>query len=42
MLSFLVRAFSRIYLLIDRRRRGISGPAGQQTAFGHDTNYPFF
>ena len=42
MLSFLVRTFSRFYTLFDRRRRRLSGPPALPTAFGHDTNYPFF
>jgi hypothetical protein len=41
-LSFLVRTFSRFYALFDRRKHRLAGPPAQPTAFGHDTNYPFF
>ena len=41
MLSFLVRAFSRVYLLIERRRRKLRH-LDKPSEFEYDTNYPFF
>ena len=41
-LTFLIRGFSRIYMLIERRRRRLRGHGNEPAQFEYDTNYPFF
>ncbi len=41
-LSFLIRGFSRIYMLIEKRRRALRGHRDEPASFEYDTNYPFF
>ena len=41
-LGFLIRSFSRIYMLIAGRRRMLRGHGNEPAPFEHDTNYPFF
>jgi hypothetical protein len=41
-LSFLISGFSRIYMLIERRRRTLRGDGNEPAPFEYDTNYPFF
>ena len=41
-LSFLIRSFSRIYMLIEKRRRALPGRGNDPAPFEYDTNYPFF
>ena len=42
MLSFLIRCFSRAYMVIERRRTSVKRLADQPVQFEYDTNYPFF